>query len=341
MSTFDATNHYFSGQGVVMIASRDSSGNPLGYRPIGNVSALSITTATTILDHKGSQDGQRAIDARLQTEKKPTVSMTMDSWISKNLAVALQGSSTSIAASTVTAESHNVYPGTVGALNYLDVSSVVLTANSTALTAYTSDTVAWDYKVNSDAGSFELNDGSSIAPVSLGVVPTAITVGSTTQLTLALPTTQTPVVGDEVYLFGFTGAGASTINGVTAPITAVGTGSITVGVATTGLTITCTTAGVLFLNAPIAVSAAYSYAAQNLTGALTQPMQTFSLRFEGLNTVESNLPVIVEVYKFSSDPLKELALISDTFGSFVIEGEALSDSTKTSGSKYFSIKTTE
>ena len=59
------------------------------------------------------------------------------------------------------------------------------------------------------------------------------------------------------------------------------------------------------------------------------------MRFEGLNTAEENAPVLVEVFNFLTDPLKELSLISDSVQQFVLEGSVLADSTKTTGSKFF------
>jgi len=44
------------------------------------------------------------------------------------------------------------------------------------------------------------------------------------------------------------------------------------------------------------------------------------------------------VFRFSNDPLKELLLLSDTFGQFAIEGSVLKDDTRLYGSNYFSIK---
>ena len=87
---------------------------------------------------------------------------------------------------------------------------------------------------------------------------------------------------------------------------------------------------------PLTVS--YSYGEQYLVSALTRPITDNWLRFEGLNTIESNSPVIVDVFRFSNDPLRELALLSDTFGQFVIEGSVLKDDTRLAGSNYFSIK---
>ena len=82
----------------------------------------------------------------------------------------------------------------------------------------------------------------------------------------------------------------------------------------------------------------YTYAEQYLVDPLTEPLTDNWLRFEGLNTVEENAPVIVDVFRFSNDPLKELALLSDTFGQFTLEGVVLKDDTRLTGGKYFSIK---
>ena len=92
MSTFDAANWYFSGQGVIMVGRRDPiTGNPIGLRPVGNCPEMRIAVATTVVNHKGSQDGQRATDARLQTEVKVTCSITVENWNAKNLAEATRG----------------------------------------------------------------------------------------------------------------------------------------------------------------------------------------------------------------------------------------------------------
>lgn len=339
-SKFDAGNHYFSGQGVVMIGQRDPvTGLPTGLRALGNCSDLKITIATTVIDHKGSQDGQRAIDSRLQTETKATASVTLESWIAANLAKALRGDSTVIGGGAVTAELVNGFPGLVSGFQFINIASLVLTGpGPTVLTAYVDTVTPYDYKVNLDAGSIQLNDGSAVALAGLitavGTAVTAGTAGATTALTVA----NTAAIGDTVYLSGFTGTNASALNGKTATITAASPTAISVAVNTAALTITFTTGKVTFLNSPVALSAAYSYGGQTLTSALTQPLPNSFLRFEGLNTVETNSPVVVELFKFSNDPLKEMALISDTYGQFQLEGALLSDSLRLTGSKYFSVK---
>ena len=80
----------------------------------------------------------------------------------------------------------------------------------------------------------------------------------------------------------------------------------------------------------------YTYAAQAQVDSLTQGSTSRFLRFEGLNTADGNKPVVVEVFKAQFDPAKVLSLISDeSVQSFELEGSALADLTRTSGSKYF------
>ena len=266
MSTFDAANWYFSGQGVIMVGRRDPvTGNPLGLRPVGNCPDMKIGVATTVVDHKGSQDGQRATDARLQTEIKVTCSITVENWNAKNLAEATRGSDELIPSGTATAEEIRATPGMVTSLRYIDVNAVVVKQATVTLVEYTDGTEEWDYKLNNAAGSIMLNDGVLIGFASF-----------------VAPTTPDPA------------------------------------------------------GEPLTVT--YTYGEQYLVSSLTRPITDNWLRFEGLNTIEENSPVIVDVFRFCNDPLKELALLSDTFGQFVIEGSVLKDDTRLSGSNYFSIK---
>lgn len=265
MSTFDAANFYYSGQGVVMIGVKDPvTGQPQGLRPLGNVTDMKVTIATTVIDHKGSQDGQRAVDKRLQTETKATASITLDNWISQNLAKALRGDWTLVPGGSVVNEAVIAYEGMVSSLKHINVSGVIVKQGATTLTIYTDGVAAWDYKLNAAAGSIMMNDGVAVAFA--GFVPLS------------------PASG------------------------------------------------------PMPLTVSYNYATQYLDDALTEPLTDSWLHFEGLNTVDANSPVIVDIFRFSNDPLKELALLSDTFGQFVLEGAVLKDDTRLTGSKYFSVK---
>lgn len=249
--TWDAVDHYFSGQGVVLLAERDpANGKPKGFVAVGNVSALSLSVATSVLEHKESHTGQRGTDLRLTTETKCSLSMTMENFIAENLARVSRGETTKVATGSVTAEPIKLYLGKVVALAHIKVSAVVVNNGVTPLVAGT------DYEVNEAAGSIKF--AATIASLADGA-----------DLTVA-----------------------------------------------------------------------YTYADQYKVDALTQGAKELYMRFEGLNTAEENAPVVVEVFKFSTDPFQELALIADAVQSFVLEGSVLADGFRTTGSKYFSVTKT-
>jgi len=58
-------------------------------------------------------------------------------------------------------------------------------------------------------------------------------------------------------------------------------------------------------------SAAYSYGPSRAVGLFTAPQPVVALRYRGINLAEGGAPVLVELYKIATDPLQELALITD------------------------------
>lgn len=326
----DAVSHYYSGQGVVMIGRRDTNGRPKGLRPLGNVTALGIAIATSVLEHKESQTGQRLTDMRLTTEIKATLTIDLENYNQRNLALALRGDETNIPAGTVTGEATYVYFGMVSPLEYAKVSSVVLTG----LTEYVNEATAWDFKVNADHGSVSFNDGlgsvGHAALNTLGVAATGVTVGATTTITGVFPLA---TVGSKVALGGFTGADMAVLNGKIANVlTNTGT-AITIDINSVGKTITFGTGKVT--SEGVTVPAAYSYAIQYRVEALTQGSQERFLRFEGLNTADENLPVIVECFRFLVDPMADRGFISDDVAKMTLTGSLLIDSEQSTGSKFF------
>jgi hypothetical protein len=332
MSKFDKESHYFSGQGVVMLGVKNAAGMNAYYESVGNVSSLKVNITTAVQEHKGSQDGQRAVDKRIQTETKANVTMILDSWIGANIAKALRGLNTQFAAALASTESLFGYLGKVVPLQRILLSNVVITAGVTPLTQFVNDATPWDVKVNADGGSFMLNDG--VNTNNLGTLITAVAVGATTVLTAANGAT----VGSTVLVKGLTGADAAFLNDKRWTVTAATPLAVTIAAVTTAKAITIGAGSKVLDAGPFSVTATYDSESQVQIEALTQPLSEISVRFEGLNTADDNSPVTVELFKFSIDPLKELALISDTFGSFQLEGSLLADGSRTSGSKYFNVK---
>ncbi|KVR21723.1 hypothetical protein WK13_34865 [Burkholderia ubonensis] len=328
---WDAKDHYYSGQGVLSIAKRGADGKPQGFRAVGNVPDLKISVATTTVEHKESHSGQRATDKRLSTETKVTLSATLESWSPENLAIATRGESRMLVGGKVADEPILGYTGAVSALTYIGVKNVVLKQGETELVGYVDDNTPWDFAVNLDAGSVKINDGAHTALASLGVAATAVAVGKTTKVMVA----NSLAVGQSVSFYGFTGKDASALNGKTFTVIDATAADVTVGLDSTGKEITGPGKAVFD---GMALTASYEYADQHVTDALTQPTAEVFMRFEGLNTAEDNLPVIVEIFKFSTDPLKELSMISDTFGQITLEGSVLSDSLRAVGSKFFNVR---
>ncbi len=74
----------------------------------------------------------------------------------------------------------------------------------------------------------------------------------------------------------------------------------------------------------------YAYgAAKNLVMFLTNPPAR-KLRLRGVNTAQSNAPVLIELYRVQFDPIKDLAMVQDDLGRLEFEGSALADPTKAS-----------
>jgi len=244
-------SQYFSGQGAVLLADRDASGNPTGgFTPVGNVSALTLGVETTTYQHKESCSGARGVDLEIVQEISVSMSMTMESLSKENLALALYGTESLVSAGTVTDEAITAVVDKWVGLNYINISSVVVT-DSTGTTTYTEGT---DYEVNAAAGSIKVLSAGSIAD------------------------------GDSLLVD-------------------------------------------------------YSYTDQDAIEAVTSGTPPIKwVRFEGLNTADTDKPVVIDLYKVSVQPLAELALIGDEITQMAVEAKVLSDSTKTTGSKYFKIR---
>jgi hypothetical protein len=71
----------------------------------------------------------------------------------------------------------------------------------------------------------------------------------------------------------------------------------------------------------------YTPAASTNVTMFSAPSQERWLRFEGLNTADTNKAVLVEVYRVILDPMSQLAMIGDDINKFPLKGNALYDAT--------------
>lgn len=245
-------NEYFSGQGSVLIATKNSvTGDPEGFVPVGNVSAMTIGVETTVFEHKESCSGTRGIDKEIVQEIKVNIAMTLESINKENLALTLYGTESAVVGASATDEQIIAAHDKWTRLDNIKVSSVVVGDDAVPTTTYVLDT---DYQLNAESGSIKV--------LSTGAI-----------LDLA----------------------------------------------------------VVFID--------YTFAAHdNIEGITSSAAPERWIRFEGLNTADADKPVVIDIYKMSIQPLAELAVINEELAEMSVEGAALSDATRSSGSLYFTIK---
>jgi len=74
----------------------------------------------------------------------------------------------------------------------------------------------------------------------------------------------------------------------------------------------------------------YTPGISNEVGLFTDSAKEYFLRFEGLNTANSNAPVVVDLFRFVMAPSKSMDLIIDELGKFPLDGSLLYDSARPS-----------
>lgn len=147
---------YFSGQGKCYIAARDSNGNALAFRYLGDCSGLEVGLETEVVEHEEHVSGNRLTDLRLERKNKATMTISVDEWSRDNVGLALRGAPAQITGGTVTAET---FPGSLVVGDIVrtvkpKISSVVLKDSAGSPGTLTPGT---HYRVNSaDHGSIEL-----------------------------------------------------------------------------------------------------------------------------------------------------------------------------------------
>jgi hypothetical protein len=166
MTNSCVTNQYFSGQGSVLIATKDAaSGLPEGFVPVGNVSALTIGVETTVFQHKESCSGTRGIDKEITQEVVVTIAMTMESINDDNLALALYGTNAAVVGASISDELVTAYHDKWVSLAHIKVSAVVVGDDATPTTTYVEGV---DYELNAETGSIKVLSTGTI--VDLAVV---------------------------------------------------------------------------------------------------------------------------------------------------------------------------
>jgi hypothetical protein len=95
------------------------------------------------------------------------------------------------------------------------------------------------------------------------------------------------------------------------------------------------------ITAALAIKANYSYLASETIKPLLAADTNIFLQFSGLNTVEGNNPVLVEVFKLSLNAATQLALITENLVEFQMTGMALYDPLNAADGGFFRVTQTQ
>jgi len=82
----------------------------------------------------------------------------------------------------------------------------------------------------------------------------------------------------------------------------------------------------------------YYPVAENVIEALVNSGYEWALHFDGLNEARSSKPASVDLFRVKFTPAQGLSFIGDDFAAMEVSAEVLSDSTQSTGSKYFDIQ---
>ena len=149
---------YYSGQGKLLVAERDGSGNPMGFTELGNIPSATLDIEIEKEEHKESQTGQRGVDLTIIKEKKGRMAITLENFDLEVMALGLHGTHAIVAGSSVTDENVTAYhdkPQPV--VHPMTISSVVI-QDVTDTTTYVLDT---DYTLDTTYGTITaLSTGS-------------------------------------------------------------------------------------------------------------------------------------------------------------------------------------
>ena len=348
-------SRYFSGQGVVLVSTRRADGTPNGFRNVGNVSSLVIAMETTVLEHKESSTGSRTTDLRLITENKATVTMNLENFEAANLEIGLFGTTTQLVSAAVANELTRATPGRTSITDGISISLVTVDRVAEGDVDFASvaddDTVTIDgdiYTAEDTTGAdaankiFDVSGDDEASINSLIAVVNAQTAVLTYEVRVdpGLDVSKMQIyaitpgtAGNSLTLAESTSSARITVSGATFTLGAAAT-------ITTDYLINAE-AGSIFLPTTSGIPADtnihidYTHATLDRTDSFIVGQPEIWVRFEGLNTAKSNETFVVDIFKFTPDPLSEQQLIGDEVGAIELTGSALADTDRPAGTSQF------
>lgn len=103
-------NYYYSGQGSLYVGTRNATtGRPEGLVGVGNVPTLELSIEVEKFEHKESETGNRTVDLTIIQEQNATFNMVIESFSTRNLALAFFGTESEVTGAAVVGENQTLY----------------------------------------------------------------------------------------------------------------------------------------------------------------------------------------------------------------------------------------
>lgn len=318
------TNNSYMGKGTIYM--KDLSDAAAGFISIGNCSKLNFAVDSETKKQNDYMSAGGGVIARVDRINTVGCNITILNISAENLARAVNGTSSSVVAGTVsgTPESVTAILDSLLRLAHPNPTSVVVKNRARTL-AFTS------------GGTTEITAGNVITGATSAATGTVVSVtvstgtwaGGDAAGTLTI-TKQTGTFQSEELNVGST-TSVATVGGNSsaAPMTLVANTDYVV-----------TAGGVTPLSTGDVVSGevldvTYSYGAYSAVQSLLESAKDYALFFEGLNDY-NNKPVLIDAWKVRFGPGKDIGWIGDDYAEISIEGECLKDTTKGTGiSEYY------
>lgn len=299
-----STTRGYIGKGPIYIKKNGSNEAPI---PIGNVKAVSFkidTDRKARIDYQGAGGGELDVLERITSV---TGEMTADDFKPENLARALRGDSSVVAAGAVSNEAVTLFAASKAFFAYLPDpdQSVTVTIGVTA---------AWQSNHAYVAGEKIVDTGHlyvvTVAGTSSGVEPTWPTNGTTvSDGSVTWKDLGTTTLVEDTH-WQRTASGIEAISTAT-QFDAYGT----------------------------ALEVDYTKNPQYLIQALTDAGSEYLMVLDGINEVDSGNPVVLRIYRTKFSPTAGLDLLGDDFGELKLEFSVLKDASITAAglSQYLQI----
>lgn len=304
------TDYSYVGSGQIYLK---EVGSLAGLLAIGNCSALSLAIAEDVKELKDFTQAGGGTYNEVRRIGSVEATISAHDFSPENLSKALFGTSTAIAAGTVTDEVIPAYAGALAPTLYQLDTAVLPLVDSQAGTAAAARANTTAYALN-----------VYLVPASANGFYYKVTTAGTSAA--APPTFPTTVGG--------------TVSDGTAVLTCMGKISL---VANTDFTYSGS--GIVFTSTARVTGGEnylvdYTKKAGNIVEALTSSAKEYELVFEGLNEARSGKPVTVHAYRVKLGAAQNLGLITEDFGVLEMTGKLLKDTSKTGNgiSQYFKVK---